>query len=100
LTVSSETGLEEVPEGYRWKIRKNYFMRGVWTLVILQKKVGPFWVRVAAGDSRYDERITSNSVANKYFNRAQRKLEKKDRLKSAKSKYGVYPPKKFGEAQK
>lgn len=99
IVIDPKTGLAQVPEGFRFKIRKSYFMSGAWIVVSLQKKVGPFWLSVMSEEGSHAGRAQSLSVdaAFTYFNKD--KIKEKERREEAKSRavYGTYPPRSLND---
>lgn len=94
------TNLAKIPEGYRWKIRKDRFMGGTWIVILLQKKAGRFWRTVRSGSTSIPSYATreSENVQYLYFNKGSIKDKERARLREASAVYGTYPPKKLGDS--
>lgn len=100
MAIDPKTGLEQLPDGYRWRISRSPFMGRTWVVVKLQKKTRLGW-RTVTRDETQPGHFWWNlhDLASAWFNRDAIKARRRAERAKVRSLYGVYPPKKYGGAE-
>lgn len=120
MSIDKDTGLEELPEGYRWKLSRALLMGDGWTTVKLQQSTRFGWRTLRRDENsisslsyrlpdlkdswfnREEHKAAAKkrrAEANKPARRAQAKLDRVQAKARTRAIRGVYPPRKIGDVK-
>ncbi len=90
MAIDQNTGLAELPEGYRWRIKRSLFMGRRWVKVKLQKSTPLGWHTVRTDETKPEYFSWSLEDQKKaWFERKEIKAARKAKLRAARrAKYG------------
>ena len=99
--IDDKTGLPEVPENYRWVVRKDLGMAAFdWTAVVLQRRVWGLWWTVGKDHGYaygvHSIRNMAARIMGRRGNREAKRARRAAQVAFARRFDGVYPPQQLG----